>query len=235
MIKLYQYYTCWDMPNPSPFCMKMETYLRMTALPFEIVRVSDPRKSPKGKLPYIDDDGTIVADSGLIITYLARKHGDRLDSRLTDAQKAQALAWQRLIEEHLYWAIVYSRWIDPGNWPLVRKTFFGRLPVYLRKIIAAIIRKKVRKQLYDHGIGRHRWDEIYHLGVEDLKALSITLDNNQFFMGEEASSIDACVYAFLASILYAPVESPLKQYVSGQENFVAYCARMKDRYYADQP
>ena len=34
MIKLYQYSPAFGLPNASPFCMKLETYLRMAQLPF---------------------------------------------------------------------------------------------------------------------------------------------------------------------------------------------------------
>jgi len=33
MIKLHQFHSCWGIPNASSFCMKLETYLRMTKLP----------------------------------------------------------------------------------------------------------------------------------------------------------------------------------------------------------
>src|SRR4051812_24609446 len=45
------------------------------------------RKAPKGKLPYIDDDGTIVADSTFIRLHLERKHGIDFDAGL-DADAA---------------------------------------------------------------------------------------------------------------------------------------------------
>jgi hypothetical protein len=52
MIRLHQYPPMFGIPNPSPFCMKLETWLRMTRLPFEVVRVVDPRKGPKGRVPW---------------------------------------------------------------------------------------------------------------------------------------------------------------------------------------
>jgi hypothetical protein len=55
MIKLYQFKPALDLPNASPFCMKLEIYLRMANLPYEIVLNADSRKAPKGKLPYIED------------------------------------------------------------------------------------------------------------------------------------------------------------------------------------
>jgi len=33
MIKLYQFPTAWGLPNPSPFCMKLEVYMRLAEIP----------------------------------------------------------------------------------------------------------------------------------------------------------------------------------------------------------
>ena len=53
MIKLYQFEPAFGLANASPFCMKLETYLRMAALPFEIPCASlrHLQKAPKGKMP----------------------------------------------------------------------------------------------------------------------------------------------------------------------------------------
>lgn len=232
MIKLYQFPPCWGLPNLSPFCMKLETYLRMTGLPFEIVSVTNPRKSPKGKLPIIKDNGVIKTDSGLIIDYLKETYGDTLDEHLSPLQKAQALAWRRLMEEHLYWAALYARWIDPVNWEVVDKAVFGKASFWKRKFFPAIVRKAMQAELNGHGLGRHSKEEIYQLGVDDLKALALQLGEQPYFMGDRPSSIDACAYAFLAGLLYAPVISPLADFAKSQNNIVNYCARMKEKYYA---
>ena len=49
MIKLYQFPAAWGLPNPSPYCMKLEVYMRLAEIPYEIVTWHDPRKAPKGK------------------------------------------------------------------------------------------------------------------------------------------------------------------------------------------
>lgn len=232
MIKLFQFPACWNLPNPSPFCMKLETYLRMTHLPFESVYVSDPRKSPSGKLPYIIDDGKKVTDTSLIIDYLKQKYGDTLDADLNKEQKAQALALQRLIEEHLYWVIVYSRWIDSMNWFSVKKLFFSKLPGVFRNIIANSIRKKIMRDLVGQGLGRLSLDEIYQTGVKDLAAMNILLGDKPYFMGDKPTSIDACGYGFLASIIVPPVPSPIQEYAKSQQNIVDYYARIKEKFYS---
>lgn len=231
MIKLFQFPAFWNLPNISPFCMKIETYLRMANLPYEVVAVQDPRKAPKQKLPYINDDGVIVADSGRIIKYLKQKYNDNLDASLTELQKAESLALQRLLEEHLYWILVYSRWVDPANWPVTKKTFFATLPILIRELVAASVHKKMIRYLHDQGIGRHTQEEIYDLGLDDLHALNEMLNHHVFLVRDVPTSIDASGYAFIANILVSPIPSPLQAYVKSQTNFVNYCEQMKKKFY----
>jgi glutathione S-transferase len=232
MIKLFQFPSYWDMPNVSPFCMKLETYLRMAGLPYQIIKCADPRKAPKGKLPYIEDEGRVIADTGFIISYLKQQYGDVLDARLSPLQKAQALILQRMFEEHLYWCIVYSRWLDPVNWPLVKRTFFSRLPFLTRDLIAGMVRRHTRSELHMHGMGRHTQEEIYQSGCDDLAAISALLGEQPFMTGAEPASIDAVAYAFIANILYVPTISPMLDYIKSQKNLVNYCERMKQRFYS---
>lgn len=232
MIKLHQFPSRKNLPNMSPFCMKLETYLRMAKLPFEIVTSMNPGKAPKGKLPYINDGEKIIADSGLIIDYLKQTYGDSLDQHLSEQQKAEALAWRRLMEEHLYWALVYSRWIDEANWPKMRSRVFGRLPFLMRSFIANRVQKRVRNRLIGHGMGLHTQMEVYQLAMQDLFAIATHLGEKPFFMGDEPTSIDACVYAYLANFIETDMQSPMIAYAKSNPVFAAYCARMKERFYA---
>jgi glutathione S-transferase len=84
MITLYQYIAAWGLPDISPFVTKVDCYLRMTGLPFQRVRfpLADLGKTPKGKLPIIEDQGKRIADSGFIVDYLKATYGDPLDAHL---------------------------------------------------------------------------------------------------------------------------------------------------------
>lgn len=230
-IKLHQFYPCWDLPNASPFCMKLETYLRMTKIPYEVVFEADPRKGPKGKMPFIKDNDKTIADSGIIIDYLKQQYGDTLDADLTSAQKAQALTLQRLMDEHLYWALMYSRWIEPAAWAITKKTFFAHLPAPLRLFVPELIRKKTMKQLQSHGMGRHTREEIYQLGINDLQAIASTLGTQDFLLGNKPTSVDASAYAYIANFLKAPINSPLQNFIKSQQNLTDYCTRMQARFY----
>lgn len=234
MIKLYQFDPAFGLPNASPFCMKLENYLRMAELPFEIptAGVREFRRAPKGKLPYIEDDGKVIADSTLIIDYLKATYGDKLDDWLDSEQKAVALAFQRLMEENVYWAVLYTRWVEPEGWAKTRVAFFDKLPPPLKWFVPALARRALVKELHGHGMGRHCGDEIHAIGKRDITALADFLADKPYFMGNEPCSLDATAYAFLANLLWPPVESVLKQHAQRYPQLEAYCRRMRGRYYS---
>ena len=231
MITLYQFPPVWGLPNGSPFCMKVETYLRMTGLPYQFAPNADIRKAPKGKFPVIEDNGKIIPDSGFILDYLQQTYGDKLDSHLTPAERAVALAMRRLLEENLYWCMLYGRWGVEENWRITRDAYFGFIPSVVRPLIAGMIRKQALKALHGHGMGRHTPEEIYRIGKTDISALSNFLADKPFFMGAQPTSLDASAYASLANLLWAPTRSPLTAHAESLPNLATYCARMKARYW----
>ena len=232
MIKLYQFKPAFGLPNASPFCMKVETYLRMAGLPYACPRGASVTQAPKGKMPYIEDGDKRVADSSFIVDYLKQTYGDKLDAHLSAHERAIALSVQRLIEEHLYWAAVYARWVDDAGFKVSGRIFFSHLPPVLKQVVPLLARRGMKQQLYGHGMGRHTPEEIYALGCRDVEALSEFLGDKAYFMGAEASSLDAIAYAFVANLLWVPIDSPLRAHAQKFLNLETYCQRMKARYYA---
>ena len=80
-------------------------------------------------------------------------------------------------------------------------------------------------------MGKHSSAEIYAIGIADLTALSDFLADKPFFFGNEPTSLDASAYGILANILGTPFNSPLKDRAQQLTNIVAYCDRIRDRYY----
>ena len=229
MIQLHQFAPAWGM-SASPFCLKLETYLRMAEIPYQVV-IGEMGKAPKGKLPYIEDDGVAIADSNLIIEYLKATYEDKLDRHLSQSDQAISLAMCRLLDENLYWTIVYSRWADSTNWLKTKAAYFDFLPAPLRLFVPELARKSTLKSLAGHGIGKHTQAEIYQIGCRDITALSDFLGSKPFFMGEKATSIDANVYGVMANILWAPIDSPLRDHARNLDNLRGYCDRIKARFY----
>jgi glutathione S-transferase len=231
MIKLIQFPRMLGLPNPSPFCIKVEVLLKMAGLAYECEFAANPGKGPKGKLPAIVDDGQAIGDSELIRWHLERKYSVDFDKGLSAADRAVGHAFARMAEERTYWVLVYSRWIEEANWPLFRDTLFAGMPGFLRAVLGPPIRKRVNRMLRAQGLGLHSRDEIYAMGAKDIDALSTQLGAKPFLLGAEPTSVDAAVWPYIVGALVPPFESPLKQAIQKHANLVEYSERMRARFF----
>ena len=222
----------WGLVSVSPFCLKLDAFLRMTGIEHESVTVKAPFGAPKGKAPWIDHDGMKLGDSSLIIQYLIEKFGHDPDAHLTAEQRGLSLAIQRLTDENLYWAMVHDRWLTPENWGLLKSTVLGGLPLLVRTILAPFARRGVRKQIIGHGMGIHSADEIAAIATRDINALAAILGDKPYFFGDIPSQIDAVAYGQLANIYTVEFASPLKPVIAGHANLVGFLERFRARYYA---
>jgi glutathione S-transferase len=226
MIELHQFRPVWGM-NVSPFCLKVEAYLRLAGIPFVAVS-SMPFKGPKGKLPFIKEDGRVLADSGFILAHLEATRGAPLDGALSPEQRAEARVLIRFMEEAMFHPLVHNRWVEEANWRKLKTEFFGGMPWPLREIVPALFRRKVKRSLYVQGTGRHTDRDIAAMAVADMDALAGKLGERQFFLGTPApSTADVVAYAFLVNVLEAPFEGAAQERARGHANLVAFVARMK--------
>ena len=87
-IKVFQFPRMFAIPNLSPFCCKLETWLRIAGILYQTVDTGDPRKGPHGKLPFIEDGGARIADTSVIIRHLKETRGVDPDAHLDASQRA---------------------------------------------------------------------------------------------------------------------------------------------------
>ena len=100
MLKFYYH------PTPNP--MKVALFLSEAEIPFELVPVDTAKGeqhaaafraiNPNGKLPAIDDEGTVVFDSNAILLYLAEK-ADKFLGKSED--RGELLSWLMFIASGL--------------------------------------------------------------------------------------------------------------------------------------
>jgi len=217
-------------PNPSPYCLKLEAFLRMCHIPYEIPKGF--AMSAKGKMPWIEYNGQEVADSSFCVEFLDRELKIGLDAKLSDVEKAQALTIKLLCEEHLYWPIVYGRWIDTPLTTLFRLYNF-RIGFPLNHIYGWRAKKTMKAYLHGQGMGRHSREEIYEMGCRDIRAIAAMLGTKKYMMGDAITSVDATVFGFMASVVFDPVNGPLCQEAKKQANIVQYVNRFKEQFFAD--
>ena len=236
-ITLYKFGSLWNIADPSPFCIKLESYLRVANVDFEapVFEMSFFKKAPKGKLPFIKKaDGSIVGDSNLIIEELVASGEKDLDAALNVEERSISCAFHRLLDEHFYWALVYSRWQDEPGWSIVSDMFFGDITPFIRGLIQNKEQKTVIGYMKGHGLGRHNREEIYSIASKNITALSDYLGDKKYFFGkDELTFIDICLHSYIINIITPDIDNPLKEAVMACQNLVDHALRLDAEIYGD--
>ena len=226
MIKLYLYPSLFGLEDNNPFGLKVSSFLRINKINHEIINTIDTSDAPRGQLPYINDDGVIVSDSNKIIEYVKQKYKLKLDLKLTLRKESQAFLVTRMLDEHLYWVISYSRWQDETNWFQFKSEFlksFSGIKGYELDQAKDYNIEKYQLQ----GIGRYNKNEIYQSGIDDIKSIEVLLGDNDFIFGAEATTVDCTCYSFLSCIYFYQIDTPLKAYISQSMALSKYIGRVQ--------
>jgi glutathione S-transferase len=232
MITLYGFGPHFGMPDGSPFVIKCETLLKMSGQPYKVA-VGTMSKAPKGKLPMIEDDGVLIPDSTFIRFHLEAKYGLDLDAGYSRAERGIAWAFEKMCEEHLYWANVDARWQIDRNFDAGPRQFFAGAPAPIRPLVIGMVRRKVSKSLRAQGLGRHSRGEIETLAIRDIDALSDFMGDKPYLLGDRPCAADASVFGSMWSISCPIFETPLRTAVEKRANLVAYRDRMRAQYFPD--
>jgi glutathione S-transferase len=233
LITVYGYVPAWGLADISPYVTKIIAYLTFAGLEFEHKSQDLARldlDAPHGKLPYIiDSDGTKVADSNVIIAYLKKRYGDPLDADLSRAEAASALAWNRLVEEHLYWSgVIEPRWRLDTGWETYIPYIVQGADVGpdLRAALDAF-RARILAGFNGQGMGRRSSAIVQDCFRTDIDALSDYLADKPYFLGDKLRSLDASIYAMLRHVADQPQQWPGSGYVASKPNIVAYLDRIR--------
>lgn len=221
MITLYGVHPGMDVWDGSLFVNKAHVLLKMSGLSFEVTR-GDFRKAPKGKVPYIQDGDLLLGDSTFIRDHLEKKYGIDLSAHLSPEEKAVAWAFEKMLENELYWAIVHSRWMIDANFERGPKRFFNEVPALIRPFVVSMIRRKIKTSLHAAGMGRHEKSEIEDLARRDLEAVSRQLGQKPWLMGDKPCGADASVWASVASALSPTYDTPIRTAAESYPNLTAY-------------
>lgn len=233
MITLYTFGPAFGSPDMSPFVTKAEVLLKMAGCPYQTNR-HGYKKAPKGKLPYLQDNGRVVDDSTLIRFYLEQQYQADFDAALSPAERGIAWAFEKMLEEHLYYMALRERWSVDENFAKGPAMLFKRIPSPLRWLVVALVRRKMNTKLRIQGLALHSEADRLQLAKKDLDAVADFLADKPFLMGNEPCSADASVFAFINSALCPVFDSPMHRHALGKANLVAYCERMRKRFYPQE-
>ena len=227
-VQLHQFDIDWDLPNPSPFCLKLETWLRLAEIEYETVPWV-PGASPTSKAPFVVVDGETIADSSTIVRELTARFGIQLDAQLDPVQRAQAVLIRRTLEEHTYFALIRDRWLDDTMWADYRQIIGQTIPALVRTPVSAFLRRKVRSMVHAQGLGRLPQEEVWSRAIEDVDAVLALLGDSPYVFGDAPTSVDAVVYAFFALLIHPIGRGRLSEHCRKQPALTAYVERMAAR------
>lgn len=245
IVYLYQFSRTPLLPSLSPYCLKVETWLRLAGLKYENVDHKMKFRSKKGQLPFIELNGEEIADSQIIIKELTQKFNNDLDAALSAEQRNIAHATISMIENHLVWVVMWWRTKFPdqvlkGYKVNLQHALGTRIPNGILNFLFkfAFGRKWLQgaKKVKAQGMGVHSADEINEFGQGDLKVLSDMLADKPFFFGDEPTTLDVVAFSNLAQIYFIDkeVSYPLRDYMTEHcPNLVGLVNRMKERCFSD--
>lgn len=238
VVYLYQFSRCPTLPSASPFCLKVETFLRLAEIKYENVDHKMKYKSKKGQLPFVELNGREIADSDIIVKELSQHFNKDLDANLTAEQKTVSHAMESMLNNHTSWVVRWWRYNNPTEFLKasqmdMKKTLNSRLPNSLLNVLFRIGFKSNVKMVVGHGIGHHTTEEIYDFGKSDLKALSELLGTKDYFFGTEPHLLDITAFAHLCQFIYIPFGGMKEWMETETPNLIALVDRIKNRAFPD--
>ena len=221
MITLYSYPELFGVADNNGYGLKVFAFLKLTGVSFAHQHILDASAAPRGQLPYLVDDGETIGDSDAIIAHLIGKYRLTINDGLTAAQRDTRHLVIRMLDD-LYWVMSYSRWKDEAFWPSFRDALRREHPTLTEEDLRKA--QDVNSQRYYYqGIGRYAPAAAYARGIEDLQVLANLVPTSDYVFGQSPTSIDACIYGFIANILFYPIDTPLRQFVTAHRNLVRHC------------
>lgn len=192
----------------SPFCDKIRRALHWKRLPYAIHEVpllealtTYPRKvSPIGKVPALEVDGRVVADSTDIAYFLEERWPEPPLLPRDPAERALCHFLEDWADESLYFYEMRLRFTFPKNrarWTAALLAHDGAL---MRATGAPVVVRAIRKQCREQGVGRRPEEMVLRDVDRHLDALAAWLAGKAWLVGSALSLADLAVFAQLRCI-----------------------------------
>ncbi|NXX86417.1 FAXC protein, partial [Urocolius indicus] len=208
-------------PSLSPFCLKMETYLRMADLPYQ--NYFDGKLSPQGKMPWIEYNHKKVSGTEFIIDFLEEKLGVNLNKHLSPHERAVSRAVTKMVEEHLYCLtghLLYS--CCSATLTAEHCAFFPSSP--LKWVLDSVC----SCSYVTHGICPFDYSCIFK-----VFAVVFTGDK-KYIMGPNVSTVDATVFGHLAQAMWTLPGTRPERLIKGELiNLAMYCERIRRKFWPE--
>jgi len=240
VVYLYTFPTVPHVYNISPFAMKVESYLRVNRIPYEMVYTSKFGK--KGQIPYVKLNDEEIDDSNVIIPHLKQHFEIQNDDALTTEERATAHAVMRMLEEHTNQIGFYYRYSlhmkdfsaalqVPERMFNARQSFAGRC---IASAWCSLQPGWTKKKMKARGLAHHTDSELWKFSFDDLRALSDLLGTKTYFHGDAPHLLDCVVFGHLSQFVFIPLDFPQKKFLEEEcKNLTVFVEHFRDQHWPD--
>jgi glutathione S-transferase len=230
-LQVFTFGGAWGLPTTGPFGLKLEACLRILGVSYERAYENDNRKGPKRKSPWIEEGDVRMGDTELILEYIERTHGKKIDGDLSSTESAHAAVLRRMLEEHYHQIFEYELFVLDDGFAQLKKIFAQTIPAAMLPVVAPLIRRGFKKHLFERGIGRHTPDEVAAMGRADVDALADWLGDREWFVADRPTKADASAFGLLAVSIRSSLPTPTCTYARSKPNLVAFVDRSLSRFF----
>ncbi|CAH1789678.1 unnamed protein product [Owenia fusiformis] len=240
-VKLTTFHRSKHICSISPFGLKLETWMRLAKIPYETEYAWSPGANKQtGQIPFITFNGEQVDDSNNIIRYLSKQFAVNTDEDLTSEQSLISHTFQRMLDEHTSWSIFNYRYIDHPEQFVTQPELF---PVHWmvnyipgkNYLLSKMMSKQFDTRAKAQGIGRKPKEEIYRIGMEDIRVLSEYLGDKKYMFGDKPTKLDCGMFGLLSQVVYVPIPSYPHKIMIEEEcrNLIDHTNRIKELLWPD--
>jgi glutathione S-transferase len=228
-LKVFTFAPAWGLPTAGPFALKLLKWLELAGMPYTQVIEQLSQKGPKGKNPWIELDGQLIADTEIIIDLLARRSGFDIDAGLTPEQRGLSHAVRRMVEEHFHMVLEWELFVHPaGIAGGARQMARESVPAPLAGLATTYITRHFGRQLHARGIARHAPEIIAAKARADLDALETLIGDKDYLAGNRPCMADVSAYGLLMPMARWPMKTPAGDSIKSRPRLMAYLDRMHE-------
>ncbi|XP_068231703.1 metaxin-1 isoform X1 [Palaemon carinicauda] len=226
----------WGLPSMDLKSLQMLAYVKFSGAPVTIVKSSNPFRSPTGQLPVFKCSEGAFSEFSQVTTFL-RKQNFSCDHELSAKQCSEVVAYEHLLREKLYPALVYLWWVEPKSYyDVIHKWYFSSMPFPHKFWYPGKFHKghtDLINSIFDDSCDTHTIEtELHKQAQECLTMLSNRLGDREYFFGRSPSTIDALIFSYLALLLKVDLKvQVLQNHIKACPNLSRYVTKAIQRYF----
>lgn len=201
MIMFFQFFVVFNVFNVSFYCLKLEIWLCLVGLEYQVKVVSDLCKVFKGKLFYVCIEGEVIGDSEIVICIFGECYGVIFDVGLDVWGKGWVWVIMCLCDEYLYYLMLYFCWFDEDSWCVFKLVFFGLLLFGVCDVVVWVMCCKVCVIFRVQGFGVYGRDELLVFVCDDFDVFDGLFGQVLYYGGEYLCSVDVVVYGIFVNFI----------------------------------